>query len=370
MGKIKQYMPFSIRILVFLLFIVSGLAKMDPIWAFEKQIVDLNLASWDTAYYLTRLIIASELALGIAILQNHYIKRIVIPTTILLLAIFCVHLSIEMFKHGAMNGNCGCFGQWLPMTPLEAFLKNIVTIGLLLYLYKHVSEKEKGENRFANLLVMYLGSALFMFMFFEKTPQNENTEQPIKHDNIEMPKIIEESEEPTNSNKKDSLSPVSKSTIDSKSINKIEEIKKEIEKQPKKTKSAFANYTFTTGGNKPVNIDEGKQILCMFVPGCDHCREAAKELKKLSKDKNFPNVSILFMDEEPELIPEFFKETQINFPYQVIGVIEFWNKLGNDYNTPGVLYLWNGNVLKLYDGTEANKFDPNGLKKIVDEKYK
>ena len=368
MEKVKQYLPLSARIIVFILFIVSGLSKMDPIWAFEKQMVDLKIASWDTAYLLTRLIIAAEIALGIAVLQNQYIKRFIIPVTIGLLAIFCIHLSMEMYKHGAMNGNCGCFGQWLPMTPLEAFLKNIVTIGLLIYLYRHLTETAKEQSKFGNLLALYFGTALLMFMFFEKTPSlTENTTKAVSlPSSVEMPKIIEE---PTQSviTKKDTLTNVNgtSKTV----IKEIEENKKE-EKAPKPAKSAFSSYTFTTGGNKPVNINEGKQILCMFVPGCEHCREAAKEIKKLTKDKDFPKVSILFMDEEAELIPEFYKETQINFPYQVIGVIEFWNKLGNDYNTPGVMYLWNGNVMKLYDGTEANKFESESLKRELKKKVK
>ena len=59
----------------------------------------------------------------------------VILKNIVLLAAFCIHLGIQMVQHGAMNGNCGCFGQLIPMTPLEAFIKNIVTIAMLIYLW-------------------------------------------------------------------------------------------------------------------------------------------------------------------------------------------------------------------------------------------
>ena len=68
------------------------------------------------------------MAIAIGILQNHFIKSFVIPITILLLTAFCIHLGIQMVEHGAMNGNCGCFGQLIPMTPLEAAIKNIITI--------------------------------------------------------------------------------------------------------------------------------------------------------------------------------------------------------------------------------------------------
>jgi uncharacterized membrane protein YphA (DoxX/SURF4 family) len=55
MNKIKAHLPLIIRIIVFLLFIVSGVAKMFPIWAFEKQLVDLDIASWCTAPYFSRI---------------------------------------------------------------------------------------------------------------------------------------------------------------------------------------------------------------------------------------------------------------------------------------------------------------------------
>jgi predicted Co/Zn/Cd cation transporter (cation efflux family) len=78
---------------------------MFPIWAFEKQLVDLNVASWCSVPYFSRLLIGVELALGIAILQRHYLKRLVIPGIIAMLVVFCIHLSIEMVKNGAMNSS-------------------------------------------------------------------------------------------------------------------------------------------------------------------------------------------------------------------------------------------------------------------------
>ena len=107
----KKNVSDVVRFLIFALFVVSAVAKMFPIWAFEKQLVDLGLMSWCLAPYFSRALIAVELALGIMIIQPHYLKRVVIPATIALLVIFCTHLTLEMIKHGAMSGNCGCFGQ-------------------------------------------------------------------------------------------------------------------------------------------------------------------------------------------------------------------------------------------------------------------
>jgi hypothetical protein len=104
------------------------------------------------------------------------------------------------------------------------------------------------------------------------------------------------------------------------------------------------------------------QLLCFFVPGCDHCKDAAKELTEMRKnDASLPPLSIIFMNEEAFLIPDFFKAAGANYPYKVIEIIPFWNILGKDRDTPGIKYLWNGNEIKYYDGIKDNKFDGKDL---------
>lgn len=369
MGTLKQHYPTIARIIICILFLLSGVAKMFPIWAFEKQLVDLDIASWCSAPYFARIIIAIEIAIGFAILQNHYIKKIVIPFTIGLLTVFCIHLTMEMVKHGPMNGNCGCFGQLIPMTPLEAFIKNIITIGLLIFLYKKVEPKEPGQNKPLVLISIYLASALLMFAFF-----------PIKPCEDETVIIEENTTEETITPIEDNTQQTSSEAIPLKEIENTKttptttktDVKTEIKPEvpildgPKKVKSKFSKYN--NFGGKKIAIDEDKKLVCMFVPGCDHCRDAAKEIGAMAKKEGFPEVVILFMDEEVELIPEFFEVTKTNFPYQIIGVVEFWKLLGNDANTPGVIYLWNGNIIKQYEGAEGNKFEGSDLKKQLNSK--
>ena len=49
---------------------------------------------------------------------------------LILLSLFSFHLAIQAISGDASN--CGCFGELIPMTPLEALIKNILTIGLLI----------------------------------------------------------------------------------------------------------------------------------------------------------------------------------------------------------------------------------------------
>lgn len=357
----KAYLPWTARIVVSILFLVSAVSKMFPIWMFEKQLVDLGICGWCDAPYFSRLLIALEAAIGIAILQRHFLKRFVIPVTAFLLVAFCVHLSIEMVKHGAMNGNCGCFGQLIPMTPLEAVIKNIFTLGLLVYIYKTSEEYEKGRNRFMVPMFIYSLCAFGMFALFPFCPcETETADTQVVEEIIEEPQPAADSTEAA-SQTIDSASIVVTSPIQANNVIEVPE------PQPPMVKSRFAE--FKTIGGKKVNLDEGKKLVCFFAPGCDHCRETAKELKALAAKLKLPDTYIIFMDEEAFLIPEFIKETGFNKPYQVIDIPKFWTVLGSNASTPGLFYLWNGNIMKSFEGIEGNKFDASALKAALEQPY-
>lgn len=362
MEKLQKYLPWIIRILLFGLFVLSGVAKMFPIWAFEKQLVDLGIADWCSAPYLARAIIAFELALGIALLQANYLRSIIIPVTTLLLIAFNVHLGIEMAKHGATNGNCGCFGQLIPMTPLEAFIKNILTIGLLVFLFIRSSDRPKGQNQWLPLISIGLFTSLLLFVAFPFAPCK--ADQPASDGTEAVTELMEADDVETDTTA--SLPASSAGTDSTKQTITRDTVVQEA--QPSPIKSIYSAHKVF--GNKKVNLDKGKKIVCLFVPGCDHCRDAAKELTRLGKAGKIPPVYILFMDEEADKIPDFFAEVGQSYPYKIMDIPSFWQLLGNNASTPGVVYLWNGHVMRSFEGTGANAFDASALEKAVQEPFK
>jgi thiol-disulfide isomerase/thioredoxin len=325
---------------------------------FEKQLVDLGVCDWCTAPYFSRALIALELAIGFAILQRHWLKRFVIPVTILLLLAFCTHLTLEMVKHGPMNGNCGCFGQLIPMTPLEAFLKNLATIGLLIYIYKTVDEHPAGKNRFIIPLFMYTTSAAFMFAYFPFCPCAG--ESAIEEGQVVTEEVLE-----------DSIAVVTSIDTIQNALTadtaKSSEVVPVAEPEPDPVKSRFSEFAII--GGKKTNIDKGKKILCFFAPGCDHCLQAAKDLRALQKQMKMPEIFILFMDEEPEKIPSFLSESGLKASYQILDIPKFWMSIGTGASTPGVNYLWNGNIMKSFEGTETNQFSADALKQALTTPY-
>ena len=64
-----------LRILIGIVFIVSGLAKLYPIEPFEIVFVDLGISNWIAASIIARLVIVFELFLGLSIIFNFWLKN-------------------------------------------------------------------------------------------------------------------------------------------------------------------------------------------------------------------------------------------------------------------------------------------------------
>lgn len=358
MENVKKYLPWTIRILISFLFIISAVAKMYPspyfaISTFEvKQLYPMGFSE-DLAAYFSRTLIGFEMALGLLILQPHYLKKIIVPTTFIMLAVFVAQLSIETLQTGGNTGNCGCFGSLLPMTPIEAIMKNIVSMIMLGYLYLALPEEHFGRKNFWVLSTITLATILAIFMLAPIQPKSEIPETS---------EVIPEPVETIAPVVTDSIltTPVAKDSVSK--IKTTVEVAKPIVDEPAKHKSGYGVY-FS-------KIDQGKKVLCFFVPGCEHCREVAKELTEMKqKDKNFPEINIIFMNEEADLIPDFFKFAGREYPYKIIEIIPFWKLLGTGKDTPGVKYLWNGNEYKYYYGITDQKFNAAEFQKIIKKPY-
>jgi hypothetical protein len=284
------------------------------------------------APFFSRVLIGIELALGILVLQKNFLRSIIIPATILLLFVFTTHLTIETIQNGGNSGNCGCFGSLLPMTPIEAILKNVAAMALLVWLFLIMPKSNEKNDNFWILTTVTFASILALFMMAPIQP-------------IESSFTVSEPE----------TTAVDTLAVDTTKV--------------ATEKTVISKDTLKKIDNVMVKI-KGRKTLCFFVPGCDHCRDAAKELTELRKTtKNFPEISIIFMNEEADLIPAFFKYTGAEYPYKIIEVIPFWKVLGSGKDTPGVKYLWNGNEYKYYWGITDNKFIVTDFEKLINKPY-
>jgi hypothetical protein len=339
------------RIVLSILFLLSAAAKLYPspnlaLAQFEiKQLVPMGFSEGVAAYF-SRTLIGCELALGMLLLQPHFFKKLVLPMSFLILFVFSAHLTYEMLSSGN-KGNCGCFGALLPMTPLQAVIKNIIAMGLVGYAFWKTDVKDDKRN-FSFVMSLTLGSILLIYLVGPLASKTPTSPKPTIQEEI----VIDTTVVIDNTNDQVNIDPKNKK--DSAEVVKPAE--------PKNKKSGYASYF--------PDIDKGRKILCFFAPGCDHCQEAAKQLTTMKKQiKDFPPIRIIFMDEEAELIPTFFEKAGSKYTYQILDIVTFMKTLTATKDTPGVFYYWNGNLIKEYQGINANKFNPNEFKKLVKKSY-
>lgn len=131
MNLIKEFFAHSLRVLLGLLFIASGLLKLIPIEPFELNFIDLGVANWFTAPIIARGLIGFELLLGVFLIFNLAMNKFTIKATYSILIFFTFYLVYQILTTGN-KGNCGCFGTFLQMTPLESIYKNIAMLTVLI----------------------------------------------------------------------------------------------------------------------------------------------------------------------------------------------------------------------------------------------
>jgi hypothetical protein len=366
----KQKLILSLRIIVGVLFIFSAVAKLYPIEAFEKQLVDLGFASWTSAPFLSRAIIGIEAFLGIAFFQRNYLRTLVIPATTLLLVVFCAHLGYTIYITGGSSGNCGCFGQLLPMTPIEALLKNFVTLGILGYLYTLTNNYETKKLLLPISLLVGTFAILFLtfpvktyvtdFKEMEVLMQDSSVLYPNKE--VFLDTIKSETSASVN---KDTTEKISKTAITNEKVAKKDSVKKSI---PVKTQitytpktsiyAAFKNYS----DGITANVDKGTSIVALLSLECEHCMETARKIGELNKTQKLPPVYFLFFGNQGQVDP-FFEVAKYRFPYKIIEPQIFFPLLGDNPAPPRVSVLKEGNMVGDFN---FETFSTEKLKKAIE----
>jgi uncharacterized membrane protein YphA (DoxX/SURF4 family) len=117
-------------------FIFSGYTKLYPIEPFEFTFVDIGIINWQTVPFVARILIGLEFLIGILFLFNFNLHKIAYKLAAAVLIIFSIYL-ILIISFSGNEGNCGCFGESIQMTPLQALIKNIIMLSVLFVLNKY-----------------------------------------------------------------------------------------------------------------------------------------------------------------------------------------------------------------------------------------
>lgn len=258
-GKISSYV---ICIIVGVVFIYSAYTKLFPVEYFEYTFVDLGFANWHTAPFFARILIGVEAFTGLILIFQIRTKRFAIPLAAVLLIIFCIHLIAQIIMYGN-EGNCGCFGNALIMTPMQALIKNAALL-------------------------------LFLFVAYGLYPAN----------GIPLPKWLLAVTAILTLTVPFILNPVDLSVSASHD--------EEALNYPIDVHWLYEN---PNDHSPAVDLTRGKHIIAFFSVSCPHCRLAAYKLHVMYKrDPKLPIYVVLNGDKSD--LPEFFEETKSdNLPH-------------------------------------------------------
>jgi hypothetical protein len=307
----KNKVAFLIRYLLGAFFIFTGIVKLFPIATFEFTLVSQGITNWNFAPYLSRAIIALEIVLGIGLLQRSYLKRLVIPSTFLLLLVFSIHLVYQLITEGNKD-DCGCFGQFLALSTLEGIIKNVFMMGILLFLFGSIPKNPKSKPIVPILVPVITILSLFLIFPVKKYEVVEK-----ENDNDKSGEVV-------------------------------------------KIPSPYGKFKSFSYGIED-NLDKGIKLVALLSLDCDHCLEAASEIGVLQKEMLIPPTYFIFYGEEESVQP-FFDEADMEVPYIILDAQTFFPLIKKA--PPRVSLLENGYIIGEWT---QETFDIDDLEKNMRE---
>jgi thiol-disulfide isomerase/thioredoxin len=300
---IKRTIGLILLLTLAAVFLFSGLTKIGLgydhgfYWTYEGAtnftwtFIDMGINSQLWAGVIARVMIGLEFVIAALLLAHIFLKQVTYPLTIGVLIVFTVYLIIQVMMYGK-EGNCGCFGEDLPMTPLNAIWKNLGMIAITASLYFLYPVKPYKHQEWISVVVAMIA--------------------------IVIPFIVD---------------PISSGTTP------------KTENKPINMDALYAKDTIPS-----VELRQGKHIVAFMSLTCPHCRKAAKKLAIVHK-KN-PQIPIfMVLAGNPDNKKKFFDDTKSeDVPYVMFRDPEEFLKMAGS-GVPAIFYI-NNNVIE----RDANYF--------------
>lgn len=152
----------AIIIGIFLLF--SALSKTQPISTFISTIYNQLPLQFTYVTLLAQFIVSLEAALGVMLIMGLLGKRRWVLWVTQILFIVFTGFVIYLWNKDGDQADCGCLGEWIKLTPIETFIKNIVLIiltTLLLFKYKPAEGSSRYIFTYVILVILFFYTILF-----------------------------------------------------------------------------------------------------------------------------------------------------------------------------------------------------------------
>jgi hypothetical protein len=331
-------------------------------------------------------LIGLEAALGMALLLRLALRRATLPATFALLAGFTALLAWAWAFRDLKN--CGCFGKFLPMTPPEAILKNVVMMAMVAFAWYGLRKRD-------NAISVGAGMAA------STTAACAGSEAPADVSSTRAGADVAASATAARATTDGALSPTGgglscppesdargPSTANSTSAtqfsarpprnNRFALRNRHVWRLSVSMAAAVAAMAFAVlnpfnggseaaalrmggsavaGGSKfaayPVewegkrlDLAKGLYVVALLSDSCEHCAEIVDGLNRLSQRPDFPPIAGLILGEEDTL--RSFRQTyRPRFATRLIPVLEFFDLIGDA--PPRFYVLRDGKSLKYWD---------------------
>jgi uncharacterized membrane protein YphA (DoxX/SURF4 family) len=344
------------RILLAVMFLFSGISKLISLPFFDSMVAEIFLGKdyYDNAagLYLTqilsRVLIAAEMLLGAAVLQEKWLKKLIIPSLFGMLLLFTVHLFYEGLtsEKGFIEGNCGCFGDVLPMNNLESIIKNaaaMVLAALVFFGYKQEEEGMKIPSLWGSIVLsaVTLGTLWLTIKHYE-------TSEPIHEDMIQQTPMDTSLQTQTDSaiqntplnQSKDTASGITQTVKvgDNKAYTPAEMATHKL----LKTSGRFSDGTF-------LQADKGNKLVCLFSMTCGHCQEVYKEMCGFSQYASLPAIYLLNFGKEFEQNYFFNQAGNCRHPHWRTEDYPLFKRMLEGESFPRILHMKDGKILQTWN---------------------
>ena len=349
------------RILLSFLFVFGAVSKLVSMPFFDGMVAELLLGKdyfdnpvgmiW--VQWLTRILVAAELVLGLALLQNKWFKKIVLPATLGMLVLFTIHLFYEGFRqvNGFTEGNCGCFGDVLPMTNLESIIKNL--IGMLIGIYVLLTFKK--EDVFKSWVSPTLLGVITLFTLSFGIKSYEAVAPSVLDELGTIPAIelmqadsiaqaaIAESETILAETEIDVTEKIiNKPSIDSVQTSKVVSVKTPSDL----TLELLYKYAPSI---KSQNLASGIKMVCLFSMTCSHCQEVYRDLSAMKSSGKLPKLFLVNYGTEYEQNYFFSQAGDSKDAHSRTEDFTHFKRMLEGKTYPRILVIKNGKIEKEWD---------------------
>ncbi|MDO6597576.1 DoxX family membrane protein [Oceanihabitans sp. 2_MG-2023] len=156
-----KYITHLCRILVGGLFIFSGLIKLNDPLGFSYKLQEyfsadvLNLPFFEPyALAISVFVVVLEVVLGVFLLIGYKPKFTV--WSLFAMIVFFTFLTFYAWYFDKVK-DCGCFGDFLPMKPIESFIKDLILLFLIVILLIGLRHIKSIFGKFPTTLLALLG---------------------------------------------------------------------------------------------------------------------------------------------------------------------------------------------------------------------